>query len=165
MSAARDILAKHLPKDIPYHNNGHGNSPTAAREEIINAAISAIFSPNGESNLATITFRDAKRRTIRSADLVSGAALANIAQTAIEEACVREIETGKSGLRLADMLSAVSEEFTGVARCLTPFNCRNYISDLPQDMDIVSVEPVARNVRQPHRYLNLDIDLDRRTVS
>jgi hypothetical protein len=27
-----------------------------------------------------------------------------------------------------------------------------YLSDLPQDVDVVSVEPVVRKVARPHRY-------------
>ena len=38
---------------------------------------------------------------------------------------------------------------------LTPRNAHVYLSDLPQDIDVVAVEPIVRRVAQPHRYLNL----------
>jgi len=37
---------------------------------------------------------------------------------------------------------------------LTVHNVRNYLPDLPQDQDVVAVEPVVRRVAQPHRYFH-----------
>ena len=59
-SAARDILAKQLPENIPYALNGHGDE-TAARASILDTAVSRLFAPNGEGELARITFRDGKQ--------------------------------------------------------------------------------------------------------
>jgi hypothetical protein len=39
-----------------------------------------------------------------------------------------------------------------VARGITVFNCRQHL-ELPQDLDVVKVEPVARKVTQPQRFL------------
>jgi hypothetical protein len=36
---------------------------------------------------------------------------------------------------------------------LTIHNAHAYLADLPQDVDVVSVEPILRKVKQPHRYL------------
>jgi hypothetical protein len=52
-----------------------------------------------------------------------------------------------------DVSSAITEEFTGAARVLCPANCRLHLSGLPQDVDVVSVEPVARKTNRPQRYL------------
>jgi hypothetical protein len=41
-----------------------------------------------------------------------------------------------------------------LASTLTTRNAHVYLTDLPQDIDVVSVEPVARKVARPHRYLN-----------
>jgi hypothetical protein len=40
---------------------------------------------------------------------------------------------------------------------LTPFNCRNYITNLPQDADVVNIERADKNLRQSHHYLNVDV--------
>jgi hypothetical protein len=37
---------------------------------------------------------------------------------------------------------------------LTIHNAHAYLSDLPQDVDVVAVEPILRKVKQPHQYLN-----------
>ncbi|HEX8000748.1 MAG TPA: ATP-binding protein [Pyrinomonadaceae bacterium] len=154
--AARDIFAKHLSAGIPYASESTGESDQAAlRQSIIESAVSRLYSPNGESELATITFRDGKRRMVRSADLITGASIAKIALAATERACTREVEGGKAGVQLTDVLTAIVEEFEGAARTLTPFNCHQYLSDLPQDVDVVSVELVRRKVARPHLYLNV----------
>lgn len=147
-SAGHDILAKYLPPDIPYVTD---------RDEIIDAALSVIFSPNGEGELATLVFRDGTRRGIRQSDLVSGAVLANIATQAVERACAREVETGREGLHAHDVLDTITEQFDATARGLTPANCRRYFAWLPQDLDVVAVQPVVRRVPQPHKYLTLNV--------
>jgi proteasome-associated ATPase len=151
--AARAVLAKHLRPDIPYAQNGHGADMAATREEILDAAIARLFAPNGESDLAVMMFRDGKRREVKGRDLVSGAVLAKIALAAVERACIREACEGASGLRLDDVVGALDAEMTSAARVLTPANCRAYLTGLPQDVDVVSVEMVERKVPRPELYM------------
>ena len=154
MRAAREIMARHLQADIPYAVNGHGSDQAAIRQSLIESAVSRIYAPNGENELATITLRDGKRRTVHAADLLSGASIANIARAAGERACMREIETGAVGLQAQDLVVAIADELESITRTLTPVNCRHYLVDLPQDVDVVRVEPVQRRVVKRHRYLN-----------
>ncbi len=113
-----------------------------------------IFAANGDSELAQIMFRDGKRRAVRSSDLINGAGIASIAQSATEVACEREAGGGESGVQTADVVGAVSGFFASAARALTPRNCRDYLDDLPQDVDVVRVDPVERKVSRPYRYIN-----------
>jgi SpoVK/Ycf46/Vps4 family AAA+-type ATPase len=145
-AAARQIFEKHLPCDIPYM--------AGAREDAIDTAVSMIFSSNGDSELARVMFRDGKQRAVRAADLINGAEIASMAQSATELACAREARGGEGGVRAADLVEAVSGFFASAARALTPHNCRNYLDDLPQDVDVVRVEPVERKVARPYRYVN-----------
>ncbi len=151
--ASRAVLARHLRPDIPYADNGHGGDPAATREEILDLAISHLFAPNARRDLAVLMFRDGKRREVRAGDLVSGAVLAKVALAAVERACVREVRTGEAGVRLDDVLDALDAEMTTAARVLTPANCRAYIPDLPQDVDVVSVRMVERHGTRPGHYL------------
>jgi proteasome-associated ATPase len=156
MKAARDIFSKHLSADVPYASaNADERDQSALRNKIIEAVVSRIYSPNADNELATITFRDGKRRTVRSPDLITGASIAKIALSATERACTREVEGGLPGIQLTDVSTAISEEFEGAARTLTALNCHQYLSDLPQDVDVVSVELVQRKVSRPHRYLSV----------
>jgi proteasome ATPase len=150
--AARQIFEKHLPCEIPYGANGH--PPGHARNDAIDTAVSMIFSPNGEGELAQIMFRDGKRRAVRASDLINGAEIASIAQSATGRACARDARGGEGGVRTADMVDAVGDFFRSAACALTPINCRDYLDDLPQDVDVVRVDTVERRVRQPYRYIN-----------
>ena len=153
MRAAREIFRKHLEPELPYALEGFG--PDRARNEIIESAVSKIYSPNGDSDLLAITFRDGKRRVVRAHELLSGANIAKIALSAKERACLEEIETGETGVRLKHVLSAIADELEGITGTLTPSNCRHHLSDLPQDVDVVRVEPIRRKVARPHTYLHV----------
>jgi proteasome-associated ATPase len=150
--AARAILGRHMPADIPYASNGEG--PAAAREALLDLAVAQLFAHNGDTELADLTLRDGKHRKVRAADLVSGAQLEAIAQSAVERACVREAEGGPAGLNPADVNAAVSDFFLVAPRALTPRNARNYLRDLPQDIDVVRIDVVQRKVSHPHRYIS-----------
>jgi hypothetical protein len=54
------------------------------------------------------------------------------------------------------MEQAVIEGIERLRTQLTPNNVHAYLADLPQDVDVVSVEPVVRKVPNARRYLNLD---------
>jgi proteasome-associated ATPase len=153
MQAARQILGKHLPPDVPYRANGH--DPAAAREELIQSAVSRLYAPNADNELCTVTFRDGQQRKVKASELVSGASIAKIARAALERACRREPETGVPGVRLEDLFHAIAEDHEFAASLLTPGNCRRYLSDLPQDVDVVRVEPVRRQAARLHRYLEV----------
>jgi proteasome-associated ATPase len=156
MRAARDIFGKHFGPDIPYAcaRGEEGLDQAALRQRLVESAVSRIYSPNSDSELAAITFRDGKRRTVRAADLINGAGIAKIALGATESACLREVEGGAPGIQLTDVLTAISEEFESAARTLTPANCHQYLNDLPQDVDVVRVELVQRKIPRPHLYLS-----------
>jgi proteasome-associated ATPase len=142
--AGREILARHLRSDFHYHVGDARDDIEAARQTVIAAAVSAIFAPNGLGPLAHVTLRDGTRRTIGAADLVSGAVLKAIAQSACERACRREVRTATAGICEEDVLTAAREQFMALASGLTPVNVRSYVECLPQDLDPVRVEPVRR---------------------
>lgn len=148
--AARAILGRHLPPGIPYSANGEG--PAVAREALLDLAVGQIFAQNRDTELANLTLRDGKQRLVRASDLVSGAHLEAIAQAAIERACVREAEGGPEGVTAADVNAAIADFFVATPRGLTPRNARNYLRDLPQDVDVVRVDLVERKVTHPNRY-------------
>jgi proteasome-associated ATPase len=148
--AARAILSRHLNARVPYASNGEGQA--AAREALLDQAIAQLFAQNGDTELADLTLRDGKHRMVRAADLISGAELAAIANSALQRACIREAQGGPAGIALGDVSSAVSGFFHSAPRALTPRNARNYLRDLPQDVDVVRVDFIEHKVRHPHLY-------------
>jgi len=155
MKAARAILGKHLPVDIPYDRDGRGAAGVEARERIMDSVISRLYAKNEDSELAKLVLRDGSQRPVRSADLMNGACIAQIANNAIERACTRESETGEEGVRLEDVLSSAEEQCAASLRALTPHNCRDHLSGIPDDVDVVSIVPTAKKIASPHSYLNL----------
>jgi proteasome-associated ATPase len=162
-AAARAILSKYFRAEMPYasgvgSNGGrsdHGRSNGEAREEILDATLSRLYSPNGEGDVAVITFRDGSRRVVRLQDVMSGAVLAKIARGAARRACLREIETGAGGIELAGVLAVIDGEIDAAARVLTPRNCSLHLDDLPQDVDVVKVEPIERKPANVHSFMQV----------
>ena len=78
----------------------------------------------------------------------------NVCRNARRSAFLREVRGGGEGVRLSDMQDAVSQTLERMRHTLTINNAQAYLHDLPQDVDVVSVEPIVRRVKQPHKYLN-----------
>jgi hypothetical protein len=154
MAAARAILERHFPASAPYR--GGLATPKLAGEggrcDLIDIAISRLYSPNGLGDLAALTFRDGTRRAIQSRDLVSGAMLAGIARTAVERACVRELETGEAGVAEHDVLDAIADAVATALAALTPANCHTHLDGLPQDLMVTRVDTFLRRQRRPQRF-------------
>jgi proteasome-associated ATPase len=151
--ATADILGKHLSAELPFvvtdsmERNG-------VRDELIESVTSMIFAPNGIGTLASITLRDGSQRTVEPKDLMSGALLAKIAAEARDRAALRAIQLEDDGIRLEDLVIALTAELRSQVESLTPANCRQYIGDLPHDLDVTRVTPVKRRVIRTVRYLN-----------
>jgi proteasome-associated ATPase len=166
MAASRDIFARHLRADIPYENSSDTKDQSAVRQGVINAAVSAIFAPNGSSALAKITLRDNTRRIVTSSDLLSGAAIRKVSQVAVKALARRMVaarlaghasDVDSMGIRAQDVLTAISDEFNTVARGLTKHNIKRYIKDLPEGSEVTGVEQISRQVLRPHKYMNLSV--------
>lgn len=149
-AAAHAIFAKHLGA-APCESDLALSEP-AARHDLIEACVARVFAPNGELDLATLTMRDGRRRSIKAVDLVSGAHIANIVDRAKRRAVVREVETGRRGLRLEDLSRATEEVFAAAARTLSPANCHKHLPELPADAEVVRVEYAARRATEAGRY-------------
>jgi proteasome ATPase len=152
--AARAILGKHLPPDLAYGGRSEHDAATR-RQELIDAAASMLYVPNGHPPLATVTLADGRALQVRPADLISGANLAKIAYEAMNTAGDRQCDTGEGSLQLSDLRTAAEEELREIAANLRTHNCRRYLRDLPQDVEVRSVALVETRVREPHQYLTV----------
>jgi proteasome-associated ATPase len=153
-SAAKAILNIHLPSSLPFSPNGQLAAGT--RDELIESAVSLLYAPNADNAICRIRFRDGKERTIAARELISGRLFMQICESARLRAFVRELRGGEAGIRAADMEDAVVTAIQRLRSQLTPNNAHAHLADLPQDVDVVSVEPVIRKVANARRYLTLD---------
>jgi hypothetical protein len=82
-----------------------------------------------------------------------------ICKVALAEAFMRKQSGGDPGLCVKDMDKALSLTMDNLRRkTLTPGNAHDHISDLPQDMDIVSVKPIKpEGISDTKRLMVLDV--------
>jgi len=151
MSGAREIFEIHLPESRPFSPNGDCAGDT--RRQIIEQAVSRLYSPNGENEVCEVRFRDNSRRTVRAGELMSGRAIEQICREACQTAFLREMEGGEAGVCCRDIDAAVASTLDRFSTTLTRYNAHAYLSDLPQDLDVVAVEPLRTRTRHAHRYL------------
>ena len=150
---ARAIFKIHLPSTLPFCPNG--SEAHATREELVETAVSRFYSPNSDSEISVIRFRDGKERTVMARELVSGRIFEQVCRHARRAAFQRELRgEGESGVRATDVDEAVSLAMQRMRTTLSAENAHSYLTDLPQDVSVVSVRPIERKVKQPGKYLN-----------
>lgn len=156
--SAREIFAVHLPASLPYRRSGEAEaapgSETAAelRSELLDGAVSLLYAPNAENEIARITLRDGTSRAVRARELASGRLIEQICLAARERAFRRHARAEGAGLTTADAADAVSEALLRLSTTLTVHNARAHLDDLPDDLDVVRVEPIRARPERRHRY-------------
>jgi SpoVK/Ycf46/Vps4 family AAA+-type ATPase len=153
MRGAQEIFAIHLDTSFPYSPNG--KAALVTRAELIGRAVSRLFDPNADNQLCTVKLRDGKQRKVAAREVVSGRLIEQICRAARQSAMLRHLATGAGGICADDLDEALAAAIARLTTTLTPHNIRSYLSDLPQDIDVVAVEPVSRRVARAHRYLHL----------
>jgi len=149
-AAAREILGIHLPERLRFADGDQGK-----RHEIIETVISRLYSAGDSEAVAKVQFRDASSRTVCARELMSGRTLAQLCLRVSESAMLREASGGPPGILRSDAHLAVDEVFAKLRTTLTLHNIHAHIRDMPQDLDVVRVEPVVRKADRAHRYLRV----------
>jgi SpoVK/Ycf46/Vps4 family AAA+-type ATPase len=144
ITAARQIFSIHMSVDVPYQTNG-SEAPTS-RELIIDSGVSRLFEPNSDNKIASLQFRDGKKREIAARELVSGRLIEQVCDSARIAAFERQCRGGQSGVSVNDMQVAADNAIERLRNTLTTRNVGDFITDLPQDMDVVSVDPIRPRI-------------------
>lgn len=157
--SARGIFAVHLPESLPYRRSGtaHAAVPgsreaAGLREEILESAASLLYAPNAGNEVARITLRDGVSRTVRAGELVSGRLIEQICLSVRERAFRRDARSEGAGLSAPDASDAVAEALARLSTTLSIHNARAHLEDLPDDVDVVRVEPLRALPDRRHRY-------------
>ena len=115
--SAAAILNVYLTEDLPLDRqwiDQHGGDRKKSCADLIDHALSAIFSRVDESRLLSIRLRSGQNKVLYRGDLISGAILSSIVQRAKERAIDRMIAAGAGepgGMTLDDLVSSVHAEF------------------------------------------------------
>lgn len=148
--AAEAIFAIHLAETLPYSPNG--TAAPVTRRELIETAVSRFYSPNADNALSVVHFRDGKTRTVAARELASGRIFTQVCRATRQAAFLRDVRGGGSGVQVADIEDAVADAIERLRSTLTVHNVHAYLADLPQDVDVVSVEPIVRKVPRHRHY-------------
>lgn len=151
LRSAREIFGIHLPGSLPFSPNGDLAAKT--RQQVIDTAVSRLYSPNAENQVATVKFRDSTVRTVAARELLSGRVMEQICTAAKQSAYYRALDGEEAGIQVRDMDDAVDQTLTKLSTMLSRVNVRSYLDDLPQDVEVVSVTPVVRKVPRPSRFV------------
>lgn len=141
-AAAEAIFLIHLPSELPYRLDDE--TDPALRESVIARSLSCVYAPNGElGQLGWLTFRDGSRKPLASAQLMSGALIANAVSDAKRRSCLRVLRGQAADIAADDLLDALRHELTGLASRLKPGAGLRQLLDLPTDLDVVRIEIAA----------------------
>ena len=144
MAAARQIFSIHMPEDLPYRPNS-GEAPIT-RQALIDTGVSRLYEPNADNMIASLQFRDGKRREVTARELVSGRLIEQICTSVRAAAFERRCRGGESGLSVEDMQTATADAIERLRQTLSMRNVTGYLLDLPHDVDVVSVEAIRPRV-------------------
>ena len=115
--SAAAILNVYLTDDLPLDRqwiDQHGGDRKKACSDLVEHALSAIFSRTDENRLLSIRLRSGQNKVLYRSDLISGAILASIVQRAKEQAIDRMITARgaeQGGMTLDDLVNSVHAEF------------------------------------------------------
>jgi proteasome-associated ATPase len=108
--SAKDIFAKYLRPDLPYHN------PAAEPVEsligsLIDRVVDQMYSSSEENRFLEVTYANGEKETLFFKDFVSGALIEGVVARAKKYAIKRAIQSGEKGIRGEDLVTAARDEF------------------------------------------------------
>jgi proteasome-associated ATPase len=112
--AARDIMSKYLTVELPIHPDelsvSGGDHPKTI-ERMIRDTTRAMYDDTEENKFLEVTYASGDKEILYFKDFNSGAMIENIVARAKKEAIKRFLKSGEKGLKLADLIQAIRDEF------------------------------------------------------
>jgi proteasome-associated ATPase len=112
--AAREIFSKYLTRNLPFHQTAverYGNDPERTATAMIEDTIDRMYRTDDENKFLEVTYAKGEREIFYFKDFASGAMIENIVARAKKKAVKRTIDCGERGIKLEDLLEAVTDEF------------------------------------------------------
>ncbi|MEE8166425.1 MAG: AAA family ATPase [Myxococcota bacterium] len=159
LRAAREIFEIHFQASLPYAPSHHhvetepGSQEAAeARNELLDTMVSRLYAPNADNEICRLTLRDGTTRVVNARELMSGRLIEQLALSVREKAFRRHVRGDGRGLCVADAVASVESSLSELSTTLSVVNARAYLDDLPQDIDVVRVEPMRTQPERRHRF-------------
>ena len=111
--AAADIMSKYLTPDVPIHEDdikAVGSRERAIRH-MIDGTIERMYAASDENRFLEVTYQSGDKEVLYFKDFNSGAMIENIVARAKKMAIKRFLKQGEKGLKAADLLTAIRDEF------------------------------------------------------
>jgi proteasome-associated ATPase len=113
-AGAKEIFVKYLTPDLPFHPEAvrkHGPDLAIAARGMVGEVIDEMYAETEDNKFLEVTYAKGEREIFYFKDFASGAMIRNIVDRAKKKAVKRLISSGEGGIRVADVLEAVREEF------------------------------------------------------
>ena len=111
--AARQIFGIYLSGDLPLDEGELAAAGTAdvLIARMIDETVELMYSTDNQNRFLEVTYANGDREVLYFKDFSSGAMIENIVRRAKKDAIKREIAGGLGGLKVADLLAAIKQEF------------------------------------------------------
>lgn len=114
MQAAKEIFAKYLTPDLPYHPDElakDGGDVSALVQRLTQRVVEQMYSQDEENKFLEVTYADGEKELLYFKDFVSGALIEGVVARAKKYAIKRLLSTGQKGIRSEDLLQSTRDEF------------------------------------------------------
>jgi proteasome-associated ATPase len=114
VEAARAIFGVYIDAAVPLDADElAGSDGDVARhlDHLIDKVVADMYSTADHNRFLEVTYAGGDKEILYFKDFVSGAMIENVVRRAKKEAIKREIAEGMRGVRLADLLAAIKQEF------------------------------------------------------
>jgi proteasome-associated ATPase len=112
--ASGQIFRIYLDDDVPLDAEelaGHGGDRSALIDDMISGVVADMYSEAEHNRFLEVTYANGDKEVLYFKDFASGAMVENVVRRAKKEAIKREIAEGTRGVRGADLLGAIKQEF------------------------------------------------------
>ena len=113
--AAAQIFSRYLRPDLPLDPEEverlGGGDPEKAAQAMIEATVSEMYRADDDNRFLEVTYQNGDKEILYYRDLSSGAMIENIVRRAKKLAIKREIAGGGSGIRTADLVESIRQEY------------------------------------------------------
>jgi proteasome-associated ATPase len=113
--AATQIFSRYLTADLPLHEGEvtdlGGGDPEKAVQAMIESAVEEMYRNDEQNQFLEVTYQNGDKEIMYFKDFSSGAMIENIVRRAKKLAIKRLLAEGTRGIRTADLIASVHQEF------------------------------------------------------
>ncbi len=114
-AAAQQVFARYLTSELPLDTSDvvklGGGDPDKAVAVMIEQTVVEMYRADDENRFLEVTYQNGDKETLYFKDFSSGAMIENIVRRAKKIAIKREIRGESKGVRLADMIESIKQEY------------------------------------------------------